>query len=179
MFPNIPGSAHPIALFHGRERDQDFFFAVLCDTSLGWDKSKGSEGHLGCVFGAALLPLSQVLHLRVHWLVYPASGKIRRGRFSPALPPHPALPPSCLLQQFWDPWIPSGYLGKHVLVAKSARPPQCLESRQRFLGRFYSSPPRADSHEQHGRWEKMGQLLKDYSAPVVWKLTPEKLQDTG
>lgn len=39
------------------------------------------------------------------------------------------------------------------------------------------SPPRADSHEQHRRWEKTGQLLKDYSALMVWKFTPEQLQD--
>lgn len=29
-----------------------------------------------------------------------------------------------------------------------------------------------DSHEQHGEWEKMGQILKEYSAPVVLEAHP-------
>lgn len=42
---------------------------------------------------------------------------------------------------------------------------------------FQRSTLRVDSHDWPVMWEKMGQLLKDYSAPVAWKLTPEQLQD--
>lgn len=37
--------------------------------------------------------------------------------------------------------------------------------------------PEVDSPEQHERWEKMGQILKKYSAPMIWKFTPEQIQD--
>lgn len=36
---------------------------------------------------------------------------------------------------------------------------------------------RVDSHVWLVMWEKMGQILKDYSAPMAWKFTPEQLQD--
>lgn len=39
------------------------------------------------------------------------------------------------------------------------------------------SAPSMDSHEWHRKWEKMGQLLGKFSAPVVWKFIPEPLQD--
>lgn len=37
--------------------------------------------------------------------------------------------------------------------------------------------PRVDNDEWQGRWEKIGQVLKEYSAPVVWKFTPQQIQD--
>lgn len=39
--------------------------------------------------------------------------------------------------------------------------------------------PRVDSHEWHRKWEKMGQLLGKFSAPVVWKFIPVQLQDSN
>lgn len=52
-------------ILQSRERDQDWFFAVLGDISLLND-NKGNESYLGCVFSVPLLPLPWVLPLVVH-----------------------------------------------------------------------------------------------------------------
>lgn len=57
----IPVCAPPDAIFQRRERDEDCSVAVLCDIILWHDNIKGSEGHLGYVFSAALLPSPQAL----------------------------------------------------------------------------------------------------------------------
>lgn len=59
-------------------------------------------------------------------------------------------------------------VGRLALVYISFR------SAKEITGKFFQ---RSENDEWHGRWEKIGQVLKEYSAPVVWKFTPEQIQD--
>lgn len=52
-------------IFQSRERDQNCFDAVLCDTGLLYNNIKGNEGHLGWVCSIALLSFPRVLSLKV------------------------------------------------------------------------------------------------------------------
>lgn len=42
---------------------------------------------------------------------------------------------------------------------------------------FQRSALRVDNCEWHGGWERMDQLLKDYSSPEVWKFYPDKIAE--
>lgn len=55
--------------------------------------------------------------------------------------------------------------------------PGQFKSYNNYLSTFKKFAPRMDSHERHGMLEGMGHFLKAFSTPVIWKFTPEQLQD--
>lgn len=80
-----PLCAPPDGIFQRREGNQDCSVAVHCDISSWHDNIKGSEGHLGYVFSAALLPLPQALQFGTLLIVMSSlAGENWKGRFSPS-----------------------------------------------------------------------------------------------
>ncbi|KAJ7418802.1 hypothetical protein BTVI_27377 [Pitangus sulphuratus] len=51
------------------------------------------------------------------------------------------------------------------------------EIRGVFSRAFQALVPAVHNQEWQGRWEKIGQLLEDYFPAVLWKFTPEQVQD--
>nr|XP_013053966.2 uncharacterized protein LOC106047159 [Anser cygnoides] len=50
-------------------------------------------------------------------------------------------------------------------------------AKQLFKNTIHRSAPRQDSYEWQGEWEDMGRFLEQWAPPVLWKFTPEQLQN--